>query len=97
MHQYKNYYDVLKVTADAPIVVIQAAFKALIQLNHPDHFEGREDESVMIAMQLREACDVLTNPATREQYDRWLGKESGTPLEANGQQPCLNATNKQAA
>jgi DnaJ-class molecular chaperone len=70
-----THYGVLKVTRDAPAVVIQAAFKALIQLNHPDNFQGREDEAVSIALSLREACDILINPSTRAQYDRWLDKQ----------------------
>lgn len=71
-----THYGILKVTRDAPAVVIQAAFKALIQLNHPDNFEGREDEAVSIAQTLREACDILINPNTRAQYDRWLDKNN---------------------
>ncbi|MCQ8103695.1 DnaJ domain-containing protein [Methylomonas sp. SURF-2] len=77
MQKNQTYYDTLKVTRDAPTAVIQAAFKALMQLNHPENFTGREDESVLIAIQLREAYDVLSTSETREQYDRWLDKEAG--------------------
>lgn len=80
MHEHQNYYNTLKVTQDAPIEVIQAAFKALMQLNHPENFKGKEDECVIIAMQLREACDVLVNPETRIQYDRWLDRENAIRL-----------------
>lgn len=83
MHEHQNYYNILKVTQDAPVEVIQAAFKALMQLNHPDNFKGKEDECVIIAMQLREACDVLVNPETRIQYDKWLDKEKTTELSEN--------------
>ncbi|PPD30923.1 MAG: hypothetical protein CTY19_15240 [Methylomonas sp.] len=72
----QSYYDILKVTRDAPAAVIQAACKALIQLNHPERFAGREDEAVKIALSLREACDTLTNPLTRSQYDHWLEKQN---------------------
>ncbi len=70
----QTHYDILKVTHDAPSAVIQAAFRALMQLNHPDNYQGREHEAVNIAQTLREACDVLINDETRAQYDRWLEK-----------------------
>ncbi|QPK62465.1 DnaJ domain-containing protein [Methylomonas sp. LL1] len=70
-----TYYDTLKVTRDAPAIVIQAACRALMQLNHPDNFEGREYEAVKIAEDLREAFDVLIDPNTRAQYDNWLAKQ----------------------
>lgn len=76
MQKNPNYYDLLKVTHDAPAAVIHAACKALIQLNHPDNFKGREEEAVAIANKLREACDILINPTTRQEYDRWLEKET---------------------
>ncbi|AEG01236.1 J domain-containing protein [Methylomonas methanica] len=76
MLEHQTYYDILKVTRDAPTEVIHAAFKALMQLNHPDNFKDREDECIAIAMQLREACDVLITPDTRAQYDKWLEKEN---------------------
>lgn len=94
MQKHQNYYDTLKVTRDAPTAVIQAAFKALMQLNHPENFAGREDESVMIAIQLREACDVLTDPDTRLQYDRWLEKEQCSP---DSSQVALLPASRQAA
>lgn len=76
MQTLSNYYDMLKVTRDAPAAVIQAACKALIQMNHPEKFAGREDEAIQIALMLREACDTLTNPLTRTRYDRWLEEQN---------------------
>lgn len=72
-----NYYDMLKVTRDAPAAVIHAACKALIQMNHPEKFAGREDEAIQIAQMLRDACDTLTNPLTRSSYDHWLEEQFG--------------------
>lgn len=76
MQKQQNHYNLLKVTHDAPAAVIHAACKALIQMNHPDKFKGREEEAVAIANKLREACDILVNPTTRKEYDRWLEKET---------------------
>lgn len=76
MQTISNYYDMLKVTRDAPAAVIQAACKALIQMNHPEKFAGHEDEAVQIALMLREACDTLTNPQTRRRYDHWLEEQN---------------------
>ena len=77
MPNIQTHYDILKVTRDAPNAVIQAAFRALMQLNHPDNYLGREHEAVSAAQTLREACDVLLNDETRAQYDRWLDKQFG--------------------
>lgn len=72
-----NHYETLKVTRDAPEVVIKAACRALMQLNHPENFEGREHIAVQIAKTIREAFDILIDPNTRAQYDRWLDKQEG--------------------
>jgi DnaJ-class molecular chaperone len=97
MYKHDNYYDILKVTRDAPTAVIQAAFRALMQLHHPDNFEGKEDQSVIIALNLREACDILINPETRAQYDQWLDKESHAAREESNIQPSIPSKNKKAA
>ncbi|MDD2740033.1 MAG: J domain-containing protein [Methylomonas lenta] len=76
-----TYYDTLKVTRDAPDLVIQNAYRALMKLNHPDNFTGREEEAVKIAQTFREARDVLLDPITRLQYDRWLDKQEENPIE----------------
>lgn len=97
MLEHQNYYDLLKVTRDAPTEVIHAAFKALMQLNHPDNFKGREDECIAIAIQLREACDVLVSPDTRAQYDNWLEKENQTVNGESDIQLSVNAKGRMAA
>ena len=76
-----NYYDTLKVTRDAPDLVIQMAYRALMQLNHPDNFQGREEEAVKIAKTFREARDVLLDPHARAQYDRWLDSHEENHIE----------------
>jgi DnaJ-class molecular chaperone len=76
-----TYYDTLKVTRDAPDLVIQNAYRALMKLNHPDNFAGREEEAVKIAQTFRDARDVLLDPITRSQYDRWLDKQEENPIE----------------
>lgn len=76
-----SYYDTLKVTRDAPGLVIQTAYRALMQLNHPDNFEGREEEALKIAKTFREARDVLLDPIARAQYDRWLDSQEENRIE----------------
>lgn len=97
MLEHQNYYDILKVTRDAPTEVIHAAFKALMQLNHPDNFKGREDECIAIAIQLREACDVLITPDTRAQYDKWLEKENHALNADSDIHLSVNSTDRIAA
>lgn len=52
----KNYYDLLEVSPRARVDVIKAAYKALMNIYHPDKIK-----SDRIAKSLNEAYQVLSN------------------------------------
>ncbi len=72
IRKIETHYDKLKVTRDAPEAVIRAAYKALIQIYHPENFAGREYEVIEIVQSIRESYEVLINPESRAEHDRWI-------------------------
>ncbi|HET8869304.1 MAG TPA: J domain-containing protein, partial [Aquabacterium sp.] len=73
-----SHYARLKVTQDAPVEVIRAAYRVLAAKYHPDrHPEGdpgrAEAHAEMVA--LNTAYRVLVNPQTRRDYDALLAEK----------------------
>lgn len=63
-----NHYDRLKVSRDAPVEVIRAAYRALAAKHHPDrHTQPDAAHADMAA--LNAAYEILANPITRSAYD----------------------------
>ena len=64
----KTHYDTLKVSLDAPIEVIRAAYRALSQKHHPDR--RPDDPAAAAAMGLlNQAYEILSDPERRRAYD----------------------------
>jgi preprotein translocase subunit Sec63 len=81
MPKFRNHYDTLKVSRDAPAEVIQGAYRSLARKYHPDVAGGSpEGEARMKA--LNEAYEVLGDPVKRAEYDRWLDSSGGLPRRA---------------
>src|SRR5271166_4535910 len=59
-----TYYDVLQVSRGASRDVIEAAWKTLMLVHHPD--KGGSQKTAQL---INEAHDVLSNPAKRAVYD----------------------------
>lgn len=59
-----NYYEILQVSPNAEIEVIQAAYKRLARKYHPD-VGGSQEQMVL----LNEAYIVLSEPPSRQAYD----------------------------
>ncbi len=72
---YKDYYRILQVHPMAEDEVIQAAYRRLARLHHPD--AGAEDAQTM--QELNEAYEVLSNPVQRVVFDRWYRSEHPNP------------------
>ncbi len=70
-----DLYSILQVSPRAKREVIEAAFKALIQLNHPDK-GGNE----VVAGLLNDAHKILGNPDERAKYDKARGELSNTAV-----------------
>ncbi len=77
-----THYDTLKVSRDAPIEVIQAAYRSLARKYHPDHNRSRtpHDEAAMKA--INAAYEILSDPARRAAYDRHLAQNLSNPSSA---------------
>ncbi|RZI85603.1 MAG: J domain-containing protein [Rubrivivax sp.] len=70
-----NHYDRLKVTPDAPVEVIRAAYRAMAGKLHPDRqggTMGRDDQLHDLMAALNTAYEVLIDPKLRAEYDASL-------------------------
>ena len=67
MHNRRNYYRILQVQPGAPVEIIRASYRTLMQRlkAHPD-LGGDHGNAALI----NEAYAVLTDPAKRAEYDR---------------------------
>ena len=76
--QERNYYSVLQVDQNASPAVIQGAYRALLKDagNHPDL--GGSSEAAQV---INEAYEVLSNPATRREYDSLLSYSPSIDVE----------------
>ena len=61
----KDYYSVLGVPDSSGEVAIRQAYRAKAKEMHPDYSGGHEDFII-----LKEAYEILSEPATRDAYDR---------------------------
>jgi len=66
-----TYYQILQVDVAADPEVIEAAFRRLAMKYHPDRSSDPDAAEKM--RKLLEAKEVLSDPAKRLAYDRWLG------------------------
>ncbi len=74
----RTYYDVLGVAADAPDIVIKAAFRALAKEYHPDRAGGQAMDPEKF-IEIQNAYAVLSNPESRSEYDARLRETSLFP------------------
>lgn len=68
----KTYYAVLGVDQNAAQSEIQAAYRRLVQLYHPDR-SGQADTTKF--RQVQKAYETLSTPESRARYDQSLGTE----------------------
>src|SRR5919204_4282707 len=80
-----DYYELLGVSRDADDQDIKKAFRRLARRLHPDVSE--EPDAELRFREVSEAYEVLSNPETRQLYDRFghAGLRSGgfTPTHFN--------------
>lgn len=60
---------------DAPIEVIQAAYRTLAKKYHPDRNKDNP-EAARIMQIINTAFEVLSDPVRREEHDAWIRKEN---------------------
>src|SRR5262252_5979811 len=68
----KSHYDVLGVARNADPVVVQAAYRALAKLHHPDVAKGLKDLAAARFRAINEAYEVLSDVYRRAKYDAQL-------------------------
>ena len=61
-----NYYDILQVSPDCDIKILEAAYRHLAKMYHPDHVETAD---VTKFNEVIEAYRILRNPTQRAEYD----------------------------
>jgi len=64
----RSHYDTLNVSPDAELVVIEAAYRALMKKYHPD--QGAAAEGGASAAEINQAYSVLRDAGRRSDYDR---------------------------
>ncbi|MGE9293464.1 MAG: DnaJ C-terminal domain-containing protein [Puniceicoccales bacterium] len=66
--RYRDYYEVLGVSREAPQDEIKKAFRKLAREYHPDHAKDKDSAEAKFK-EINEAYEVLSDPAKREKYD----------------------------
>src|ERR1044071_4114114 len=66
----KDYYEIMKVDRKATEAEIKRAFRQLANQYHPDKNPSQEAEAIF--KEMNEAYEVLSDPASRLDYDQRL-------------------------
>jgi preprotein translocase subunit Sec63 len=67
----KDYYQILEIHPDASLEVMNNAYRALVRKYHPDLYHTSDKSRMERRMQeINEAYNVLSNAASRAEYDR---------------------------
>lgn len=76
--EIKDYYTILEVLPYATLPEIRRSYRKLAQQYHPDK-NGNSPSSAIIFSDIKEAYEVLTNPAKKEYYlqQRWYNQNTG--------------------
>lgn len=87
MAKVRTHYDNLKVTRDAPVSVIRAAYKALCQTFHPDKFQGSSEEAERVIKLVNTSYAVLIDPVKREAHNAWIREQEAKAKHRSGKAP----------
>ncbi len=77
--ELKDYYTILELPPSANTAEVKKAYRRMALQYHPDKNGGDEYAASRFAI-IKEAYEVLTNPAKKELYlqQRWYAKSAGT-------------------
>lgn len=71
MVSMKDYYQILQVHPEAGQEVLNSAYRSLVKQFHPDKYHTARKSLMNEKMrEINEAYQVLSNPATRNEYDQ---------------------------
>ena len=82
MSDFIDYYEVLEVSPVARQSVIEKAYRALMNDEHPDH--GGDTGRAQL---INEAYRILRDPGTRRDYDQSRASAAGPSLDPGGDVP----------
>lgn len=95
MAKIRTHYDNLKVTRDAPVSVIRAAYKALCQTFHPDKFQGSTEEAERVIKLVNASYAILIDPAKRAGHNAWIREQEAKAKQQNPFNDTGKATEQQ--
>ena len=75
----KDYYKILGVGPSATLAEVKKAYRKLAKQYHPDTNNHGEEYATIYFAEIKEAYEVLTNPAKKEYYlqQRWYNQSIG--------------------
>ena len=80
----KDYYKILQIDPEANLEVMNTAYRTLVRQNHPDVYHTQRKAAMTERMQeINEAYQILSNVATRAEYDKkyaaydWSSSKAG--------------------
>lgn len=79
----KDLYRILGVIDEAELVIIKAAYRALVMIYHPDRFEGDQADAVRRTKEINAAYAVLADGDKRKHYDASRKKHPTAPPQAD--------------
>ena len=96
-HPIQSHYENLKVSRDAPVEVIRAAYRALCRKYHPDRQTSDPDAALVMPL-LNAAYETLSDPVKRRQHDEWIARvEAGLEESVAGESQERSPRDEQAA
>lgn len=72
----RSHYDILNISKNASLDVIQAAYRALSKKYHPD-LNPNNPESNRIMTEINNAFEIISDPLKRQKYDLFLNNLEG--------------------
>lgn len=92
MRRIHTHYDNLKVSRNAPVEVIKAAYRALSQKYHPD-LNPENSDAHRIMRIINASYEVLSDPDKKKRYDEFLAQLEREQASAKPH-PTQQATSK---
>lgn len=85
MRRVHTHYDNLKVSRNAPLEVVRAAYRALAQRHHPD--VNASPDSARVMKLLNEAWEILGDPKRRAEHDTWIAEQEAKQDNGSPESP----------
>lgn len=93
----QTHYDTLSVEHHADAALVRTAYRRQAQKYHPDKAPGSREAQQRMA-QINEAYAVLSHPARRASYDRWIeARHARIAAERKAERAALPASRFSAA